>query len=73
MTSQPMLFFVIHDRGSDLVCPDCIPTALAQRGSKVLAESVALTSEVCAFCARPGQDGTWLTDCAEFGCLDEPA
>jgi hypothetical protein len=65
-----MLFYVINDEGSELVCPDCVPTALCQRGSKVLAETVALTNEVCAYCARPGHDGVWLTDCADFGCND---
>lgn len=65
---KPMLFYVINDGGSELVCPDCVPTALTQRGSKVIAESVALTNEVCAYCGRPGQDSPWLTECAEFGC-----
>lgn len=68
-----MLFYVVHDRGQDLVCPDCIPTALAHRGAQVLAECVAEPHETCAYCHRPGEAGPWLTDCADFGCLDDSA
>lgn len=59
MTERPTLVFVALTGDGvavDLLCPDCVPRAVADCGGKVLAECIVEIHEACAYCGRSGAD-----------------